>query len=158
MISNAILVIIGIVILVFIALMWLRFNLMQDLREVRQQEMLLREDLHRRRDMIPYMLEMFRRNAEPNQAWRDLLTARSSFHVPGDTDWEAEWSFEKQLLHFIDETDFKDVDYLESEKQITKLTETIQKEHNNWENAVDRFEKRSSEFPYSLAAKVFGMS
>jgi len=87
--------------------------------------------------------------------WQKLLTARAEFHK--EMPFAAEWEFEKLLLRFIQETKVTSVGYLEAKKDILEMATLIEKGKQGMTNAVDEFNAKRKQFPYSLASAIFGL-
>lgn len=152
--ENIILIVIAALTLIFIWLIWLRHSLVYVLNQAERQRAILQTDLSKRRDIVPYLLESCRGEVDPGM-WQKLLTARAEFHK--DTEFAAEWEFEKQLMHFIQETKVTSVSYLEAKKDIVEMATLIEKGKQGLTNAVDEFNAKRKQFPYSLASAIFGL-
>ncbi len=152
--ENAILILIGIVATGFIWLLWLRQNLLHQFRDVSNHMELLRWDLWRRRDMVPYLLESFRSDDMQNETWQRLLGGRKHFH--GLTTLADEWEYGSGLLKFLEDADIKNLNFLEAKKDIETVTEIIKKEKEELELVRTRFNELRIRFPYSLASGIFG--
>ena len=152
--ENIILIVIAALTLIFIWLMWLRYSLVHALNRAERQRAILQADLSKRRDITPYLLESCRGEADTGM-WQKLLTARAEFHK--DAAFETEWEFEKQLNHFIQETKVTSLGYLEAKKDILEMATLIEKGKHSLTNAVDEFNARRKQFPYSIASAIFGL-
>ena len=152
--ENIILIVIAAFTLIFIWLMWLRYSLVHVLNQAERQRAILQADLSKRRDITPYLLESCRTEADPGM-WQKLLTARAEFHK--EMPFAAEWEFEKLLLRFIQETKVTSVGYLEAKKDILEMATLIEKGKQGMTNAVDEFNAKRKQFPYSLASAIFGL-
>lgn len=153
--SNVILIIIAVLVLAFIWLIWLRRGLINILRDLQQKQIVLQHDLKKRRDTVPYLLESFRSEQEPNAAWREILEQRKTFHGPSSM--QQEWEFEKTLLHFVRDTNLSNINFLEAKKDVIDLTTLIEREKQEMEQAATRYNERKKQFPYSLASAIFGL-
>lgn len=154
--ENLFLILIAIVLLGFIWLMWLRQSLLHRLRDMAQGEAILRRDLAKRRDMVPYLLEGYKQAQDQDQAWRDLLSARQEFHAEGPSIMEAEWQFEATLQSFLQQASLKNLTFLEAKKDIEEITALIHQEKDRFEAARTAFATQAKQFPYSLASAIFG--
>ncbi len=153
--ENFLLLLIAILLLLFIWLMWARQILISHLRSFQRRDELLRRDYQKRRDMVPYLLESFRSNAEVGTKWHELLEARKRFHTEEALSLKEEESFEEKLNTFIQENDIYDINYLEAEKNILKMNETIDLARKEWKAEYDYFLSLKNSFPYSLASVIF---
>jgi hypothetical protein len=153
--ANLILVIIAIAVIIFTWLIWLRYILLHLLQESNHHLQVLKTDLLRRRDTVPYLLESYRKAEEPNETWHKILNARKQFNDPQPT--EKEWEFEKELLHFLRDTHIKSLNFLEAKKDIIDLTDLIEKEKLALGAANQTFNEKKKQFPYSIASAIFGL-
>lgn len=152
--QNLVLAIFTVLILAFIWAMWLRQGLSHLLQQARASLNVLQKDLAKRRDMVPLLLEGYRSVQEPNDTWRKLLNDRALFH--DKVSLEKEWEFEKNLLHFLQETKIDSKNFLQAKKDIEEITTLIEKEKTSLQGATEAFNERRKQFPYSLASAIFG--
>ena len=151
--ENTFLIVIGIAVLLFIWLLWLRQNLLIDFREAMHQEKLLKRDLEKRRDTVPFLLESLRGEESLKNDWHRILTERQVFQDKFTN--EDEWAFEKSLLEFITKPQNKSVHFLEAKKDIEDLSVLVEKEKLHLQEVVNRFNQRRKQFPYSVASAIF---
>jgi hypothetical protein len=156
MFSNIVLILIAILIIAFMWLLWMRHTLAQQMSEARHRETILERDLQKRRDTVPYLLESFRLTNEPNEAWHTLMNKRAEFHQPGDWPIAKEWEFESTLLDFLRNNKIKNLSFLEAKKDIEDLTDLIVEKKGELQEAVDEYNERRNQFPYSMASAIFG--
>jgi hypothetical protein len=154
MLPNLILVAIALFILVFIGLMWLRQALLYSLANMERRRQTLQKDLKKRRDQVPLLLEAFKLEAEPNEAWQNFLQARTELH--GVSDLHKEWVFEGKMLNFIHLHKLTGVTFLEAKKDIDDSTGRIEAEKSDWEKSVESYEALRKSFPYKIASGIFG--
>lgn len=151
------LILIAAISVVFLWILWARQGLVHHLRSFQRRDLLLRRDLQKRRDMVPYLLESFRAKREVTPEWTALLEQRKAFHAPGLSSMNAELAYESELEAFIMSHDLTDVNYLEAERNINKLGETIERAKQAWQAEYDAFVKLRKRFPYSVASAMFGV-
>jgi len=154
MISDIILILIAVLVLAFIALLWLRHELLNSERNIGHLRGILQKDLNKRRDTVPYLLESMRATLEPTDIWRKIVEQRAIFHASDSL--EKEMEFEKEILDFVNTVDIKDVNVLEAKKDILDLTKLIEKEKNEIDLAVSGFNELKIKFPYTVASAIFG--
>ena len=155
MLANLILIIISVLTIAFIWLWWLRHAVLQKARNAEQKQFILMRDIQKRRDTVPYLLESFRAEAEPDEAFRKILEERKFFHT--EENMEKEWEFEKNLLHFLRDKQIRNLNYLEAKKDIQDLSAIIEKEKTELQGAIEAFNAQRKLFPYSLASAIFGL-
>lgn len=154
MIENIFLLCMGGATVALIGVMWLRQNLLHQLREALSREQVLMKDLAKRRDAVPYLLESARQEAEPGDAWRRLVELRTQFLEP--TSYAKELEFEAALKNYLDQSPFKGVNFLDARKDIEELSALIEQQKKDRIEAFSRFNERRKQFPYSLASAIFG--
>jgi|GEM_PF-1493499 len=154
MLENSILLVIAVLTILFIALMWLRQNLLHELHEAQSREAVLQKDFEKRRDTVPYLLEGARQAGEPSDSWRKLAEDRAQFHKIQN--YQKELEFEKILNNYLLTTDFRTVNFLDAKKDIEELSALIEKQKEDRLQAIARFNERRKQFPYSLASAIFG--
>lgn len=154
MIENIILLMIAFATLVFIGIIWLRQNLLHELREALSRQQVLMKDLAKRRDSIPYLLESAKKELEPSDAWRRLVELRTQFLEPQT--YAKELEIEAALKQYLAENFFKSVNFLDARKDIEDLSQLIERQKQDRLDAFSRFNERRKEFPYSLASAIFG--
>lgn len=146
MLQNLILLIITLVVLLFVGLLWLRHSLLQSLQIVRQHELILQKDFDKRRDTVPYLLESARLVEAPTDMWRKLAEDRKL---------APESDFEKNLLGYLQNSTYRNVNFLDAKKDIEVLTTIIEREKLILHDAVSRYNEHRKKFPYSLACVIF---
>lgn len=156
MIENIILLVIAGLSILFIALMWLRQSLLHELHEAQSREAVLQRDFEKRRDTVPYLLEGARQAGEPTDTWRKLAEDRAQFHKPQN--YAKELEFEKILHNYLQSANFRTVHFLDAKKDIEELSKLIEKQKEGRIAAINRFNERCEQFPYSLAKMVFGFN
>jgi len=156
MLENLFLLLLALVILLFISLLWLRQGLFHSFREVLQHEALLKKDFEKRRDTIPYLLESARVSEPPSDTWLKLAHDRAWFHHSWSMEKENE--FEETLKRYLQGSSLHSVNFLDAKKDISDLTTLIEKEKLALAEATDDFNRMRKQFPYSLAARLFGFS
>lgn len=155
MLANLILVIISVLVIAFMWLMWLRHAVLQKARAAEQKQKVLMGDLAKRRDTVPYLLESYRAEAEPDEEFRKVLEDRKFFHT--EESLEKEWEFEKTLIRFLRDKQVRNLNFLEAKKDIQDLTTIIEKEKVEMQGAIEAFNAQRKRFPYSLASAIFGL-
>lgn len=155
MLPNLIVIIGGIVVLAFIAALWLRQNLIHDLNVLSQNENLLRKDLEKRRDFVPFLLEGAREGSELKDEWQALARKRTSFMQVSTLAQELE--FEKSLQIYLDSNNIKTVVYLEAKKDIQEMSKLIEEQKEKIRNLSQNFNAKRKEFPYSLVSGIFAI-
>lgn len=157
MLENTILILIALIVLLFVALLWLRYSLLHSLSLVKQNEQIIQKDFDKRRDVVPYLLESVRQLAEPTDHWRRLLENRSQFHESSQgLAMSKELEFEKNILTYIQNASLRSVNFLDAKKDIEELSKIIEKDKVNFRDSVLYFNEKQKTFPYSFAAKLFG--
>lgn len=155
MLTNLFIIILTVLALAFIWMLWLRNHIALDLRTVQQRFQVLKSDLDKRKDMVPFLLETYKMSKEKNDLWVRLLQERAFFHT-GST-LEKEWEYEKTIWSFMREAEgLKTVNFLEAKKDISDMTDVIEKEKHNLEAALAEYNERRKTFPYSLVSGIFG--
>lgn len=155
MIENAILIAIAILAILFTALLWLRQNLLTELHEAQSREAVLLKDFQKRRDTVPYLLESSRtEGGETTDAWRKLAEERAQFMTPQNLQKELE--FEKVLHHYLSTVSHRTLNFLDAKKDIEELSKLIEQQKKDRQDALNRFNERRKQFPYSLSAAIFG--
>lgn len=152
--ENIFLIIIGAFAILFIALLWLRQNLLTELHEAKSREAVLQADFQKRRDTVPYLLESIRAVAEPDDTWRKLAADRAQFMTAQN--YQKELEFEQILERYLSTLDFRTLNFLEAKKDIEDLSTLIETQKQDRKAAMDRFNERRKQFPYSVASMVFG--
>lgn len=152
---KLILLLIGLLILAFIWLMWARVRLMHERTGIAQQKNILLKDFDKRRDMLPLLLEGFRTAKEATPEWSALLTARAQFR--DEPHFEKEADFEAQIVQFMSQNAVRDIHFLEAKKDILELGKLIQKEREILNHKEELYLALRSQFPYSVAAKIFAL-
>ena len=154
MIENILLIIIAALAILFTGLLWLRQNLLTELHEAQSREAVLQADFQKRRDTVPYLLESARAAAEPDDTWRKLAADRAEFMVPQN--YQKELEFEQILQRYLSALDFRTLNFLDAKKDIQELSRLIEQQKQDRQAAIDRFNERRKQFPYSLASGIFG--
>lgn len=154
MIENIFLLSIAAATLIFIGMMWLRQNLLHELREALSREQVLMKDLAKRRDAVPYLLESARQEAEPSDVWRRLVELRGQFLEAQP--YSKELEFEVALKNYLAQNPFKGVNFLDARKDIEELSMLIDQQKKERTEAFVRFNERRKQFPYSFASAIFG--
>ncbi len=153
MLANIVLLFITLLILYFVGMLWLRQNLIAELRELEHREGILMKDFEKRRNQVPLLLESIRELQEPSDAWRKLVTDRATFHTQSAL--AAEEAFGKELLDFLHQTSLRSVNFLEAQKGIQELSALIDRQKEEIQAAIAAFNAKRKEFPYSLASAIF---
>lgn len=153
MIENIFLLVIAAVVILFTALLWLRSGLLHELREAKESESILQRDFEKRRDTVPYLLESAR-TAESSDAWRKLAQDRMVFQEAQPFSKELE--FEKSIETYLSTASERSLNFLEAKKDIEDLSDLIEKQKTERMQAINRFNERRKQFPYSLASAIFG--
>ncbi len=154
--ENIFLIIIAAFAILFTGLLWLRQNLLAELHEAHSREAVLQADFQKRRDTVPYLLESIRAAAEPTDTWRKLAADRAEFMVPQN--YQKELEFEQILLRYLESTQLRTLNFLEAKKDIQELSRLIETQKQDRQLAMDRFNQRCGQFPYSIAKMIFGFS
>ena len=154
MVENIILFVIASLSILFIALMWLRQSLLHELHEAQSRETVLQKDFEKRRDTVPYLLEGARQAGEPTDTWRRLAEDRAQFHK--HQSYQKELEFEKTLHNYLQSANFRTVHFLDAKKDIEELSVLIEQQKQDRIVAMNRFNERCEQFPYSLAKIIFG--
>lgn len=154
MIENSILLLIAAAFILFIGLLWLRQNLLHELREAQSREAVLLKDFEKRRDIVPYLLESARSATEPTDTWRKLAEDRGQFMTAQNTQKELE--FEQTLQRYLESTNVRTLNFLEAKKNIEELSTLIEEQKRDRQTAMNRFNERRKQFPYSVASAIFG--
>lgn len=154
MIENIFLLVLAAAVIFFSVLMWLRQNLLHDLRDAKEKEAILQRDFEKRRDTVPYLLESARAAGEPTDTWRKLVEDRAQFQNPQP--YEKELEFERQLNSYLGAASFRTVNFLDAKKDIEELSRLIEKQKEERLQSIHRFNERRKQFPYSLASGIFG--
>ena len=152
--ENILLIIIAAFAILFMVLLWLRQDLLAELHEAHSREAVLQADFQKRRDTVPYLLESTRAAAEPTDTWRKLAADRAEFMVPQN--YQKELEFEQILLRYLESTQLRTLDFSEAKKDIEELSRLIETQKQDRQLAMDRFNERRKQFPYSLASGIFG--
>lgn len=155
MLPNLIIIVAGLFVLAFIALLWLRQNLTNALEALHQNELLLRKDLEKRRDLVPFLLEGAREAAAPTDTWALLVQKRSAFAKPSTL--AQEFEYEKLLGDYLSNTSFKTVRYLEAKKEIQEVARLVEEQKEKLRIWSQHFNEKRKVFPYSLASGMFGI-
>ncbi|MFT7183985.1 MAG: hypothetical protein ACI9QC_000311 [Oceanicoccus sp.] len=156
--ENIFLILIAVVVLGFVWLMWARQHLLSHMHSFQRREVLLRRDFQKRRDIVPYLLDSFRAKHEVNPQWSELLEKRKAFHKVGEIPFKEELEFEEVLLNFVHAYDISDVNYLEAENDILKITEIIKESKLEWKKEENSYNAIKKRFPYSVASVMFGFA
>jgi hypothetical protein len=151
MLANIVLLFITLLILYFVGMLWLRQNLIAELRELQHREDVLMKDFQKRRDQVPLLLESIRELQEPSDAWRKLVTDRAACQGTR----AAEETFEKELLDFLSHTSLRSVNFLEVQKSIEEISALIERQKQEIRTAATEFNTKRKEFPYALASAIF---
>ncbi len=154
MIENIFLLIIAAAVLGFTGLLWLRGSLLHELRDAKEKEAILKKDFEKRRDTVPYLLESARAASEPTDSWRKLVEDRAQFQKAQP--YEKELEFERSLHNYLSSNTIRTVNFLEAKKDIEELSQLIEKQKQERQDALSRFNERRKQFPYSLASGIFG--
>ncbi|MEK9159910.1 MAG: LemA family protein [Patescibacteria group bacterium] len=154
MIENIILLIIAAASILFTGLLWLRQNLLHELREAQSREAILQRDFEKRRDTVPYLLESARTGSESTDTWRKLAEDRAEFMTPKN--YQKELEFEQTLQRYLASTNVRSVNFLEAKKNIEAISTLIEEQKRDRQAAMNRFNERRKQFPYSVASAIFG--
>lgn len=154
MIENLFLIIIAAAVLLFTGLLWLRGVLLHELRDAKEKEAILKKDFEKRRDTVPYLLESARTSSESTDTWRKLAEDRMQFQKAQP--YEKELEFERSLHSYLSSANIRSVNFLEAKKNIEELSQLIEKQKQERQDALSRFNERRKQFPYSLASGIFG--
>lgn len=147
--ENIFLLIAGLLLIAFIWLLWLRNILLRSLSAVREKESLLQKDYWLRRDTIPYLLESYKIEKEPNDIWPKLVEARARFKV-------NENEIDELLKKFLLESqNIKNINFQEACKDIVDLNRHIDAEKAEIRQSVEAYDLSRKRFPYSLASAIF---
>lgn len=154
MLANFILLAIALLVLYFVGLLWLRHNLLDDLHELQRREGVLMKDFEKSRDQVPLLLESLRTQQDTSDTWRKIVADRANFHT--QTSLVAEENFQKELMDFLSQSSIRSVDFLEAKKSIEEVTALIAAQKKEIESASKAFNEKRRQFPYTLAAGIFG--
>lgn len=155
MLENLILILLAIVSILFIWLFWLRHSLIHLYRNYSQKYEILMHDFAKRRDMIPLLLEAFKKTGAPHDTWRKILEERAFFHA--NSTWQKELEFESEIYTFVANSTQTNLLFLEAKKDIIDLSRAIENEKKELNQAVESFNSQKKEFPYSYASAIFGL-
>ena len=155
MLANFIFLIAVLFSLAFLGVLWLRQSLFQILSHLTEHEAILRTDMRKRRDIVPFVLEGLREQGEVSDSWRKLVQDRAVFHAPSTL--AQEWEFEKNLKEFLAQTDSRSLHFLEGKKDIEELSKLIDKEKLTLHGYALEYNEQRKRFPYSLASAIFGL-
>lgn len=155
MLPNLIIFLAGLFTLYFIAMLWLRQNLVSELGALHQNELILRTDLEKRRNLVPFLLEGVRESAPITDAWQMLARERSTFVQMKSLNEEFE--FAQHLQTFLDQTPCKTVTFLEAKKDIVEVGTLVEDQKIKLRNLALDFNAKRKQFPYSLASAIFGV-
>lgn len=149
MIENIFLSAAGLLFITFIWSLWHRNILARSLSAVREKESLLQKDYWIRRDTIPYLLESYKAEKEPNDIWPKLVEARARFQ-PDENE------IDELLRKFLQESqNVKNINFREAVKDITGLNRHIDLEKTEIRQSVESYNILRKRFPYSLASAIF---
>lgn len=154
MIENIILLIIAALAILFMGLLWLRQNLLTELHEAESRAAILQRDFEKRRDTVPYLLESVRAADEPNDTWRKLAEDRAIFMT--EQSYQKELEFEQTLVRYLEATQVRTLNFLDAKKDIQGLSQLIEQQKLDRQAAMNRFNERRKQFPYSVASAIFG--
>ncbi len=155
MLENIIVLLAGLFILYFIAMLWLRHNLMTDLDHLRQNEQVLFTDFERRRNLVPFLLEGAREGNQISDSWSLLARKKAEFATTSNLAAEAE--FEKLLQSYLDNNANKTVLYLEAKKDIKEASRLANEQKIKLNGLSQAFNEKRKKFPYVLASAIFGV-
>lgn len=154
MLANLVLLLITLLVLYFVGLLWLRQNLLSELRELQHRQDVLMKDFEKRRDQVPVLLESIREQQEPSDAWRKLVADRAAtqnLHT-----LEAEENFNRQLDDFIAGTSLRSVNFLQAKQDLEATAQLIEKQKSEIHTASAAYNAKRKQFPYTLASGIFG--
>jgi len=154
MLANIILIFIAILFILFVWVLWLRHSVSQILHDTGHKADLLKAEMWTRRDMVPFLLESFRAEQEPNADWQELLAGRAHFNKTGSIKDELEFGI--MLKNFIEKNKLHSINFLEAKKDIEDITIIIQEKEKDFDTAVSTYNEKLKQFPYSLASVIFG--
>lgn len=147
--ENIFLSLAGLCFIAFLWLLWLRAAISRNLRSVAELQSLLDKDYWKRRDTIPYLLESYKAEKEPNDLWPKLVEARARFSVD-------EKEIDELLRKFLDESaNMKNINFREARKDISDLNAHIEKGRAEIKTSIEAYDARRKTFPYSLASAIF---
>lgn len=153
--ENLLLILLGLLVLSFTWALWLRYQLMQRLNAWQNKQFELSSLLQKRRDTLPYLLEMYRQEKTPQANWQQLADERAKFHDPQPM--TQEWELERHMLEFIKAEHVSTPNYLEAEKDILDLSKEINDKKEGVEVSHQAFMTLKAKAPYGVVAKVFGV-
>lgn len=152
--ENIFLFIIAIVVIIFIWMLWLRHSITRDFLLAENIKNLLIEKLNKRRDSIPYLLESYKLEREPDDLWRKILAERSAFHE--ENNLEKEWELEKTMESFFNSAvGMKNLNFLEAKKDILDLGELIGEIKEEFYSKLEKYNQKRKHFPYSIVNEIF---
>lgn len=155
MIPNLIILFAGLFILYGVAMLWLRQNLMNDLEALHQNELILKKDLERRRDLVPFLLEGAREGRELSDSWLLIARKRAAFTQPQP--FAAEVEFERFLQDYLAQNTAKTVMYLEAKKDIQEMSDLVEAQKEKLKTLAQDFNDKRKQFPYSLTSAIFAI-
>lgn len=153
--TNSFILIAGLISLGFIALIWMRVQLVSQLSQCTHKQQILENDLRKRRDTIPVLLEVVRRHEHPNEHWQILLNKRADFHDAQPL--SREWDLEKLLMDYVDTLRLNTADFLEIKKDLLRQGEVVQAEFEELQEMIAGYNDTQKRFPYSIASAIFGL-
>lgn len=155
--ENLVLILIGFLVLAFVWGIWIRQSLFGVMNVAEQKRQILKNDLGRMRDTVPYLLEFSRHEIEESSQpiWRKLLEDRKFFHKEEDINKAIE--YERELLQFLQNTHLKNVHFMEAKKDIFDLSGLVEKEKTDLEVAMQTFNEKRNKFPYKQVSAIFGL-
>lgn len=149
--ENIFLILGALIVIVFIWIFWLRNSLIKDLSSVLQIKSIVTNDFLKRRDTIPYLLESYKSEKEPNDFWRKLLDLRARLD-------SSENEIQETLQKFFSESEgIKNLNFLEAKKDILDLNKNIEASKKEMNEKIQVYLELRKRFPYSLASAIFSL-
>lgn len=154
--ENLILVLIGLLILIFIGLMWLRHQLVLSRLEVKNRWSVLFHDLEHRRDIIPLLLEAARQETPPDDSWRRLVEARAFLQqaLKDEEKFQKEMELERALNEFVHRFQGRNLAFLDAKKLIEDESAVIEDAKRSVKSAQEANTLLQSKSPYSWVTRI----
>ena len=122
------------------------------------------EKLRRRQDLVPLIIETFRRHADDKNLEKILIKERmnaAKVYLPGAKKIEVEGDLTKRLNELFgsaakNDAAMKDSDFLYAKSEVEGLEKALEEETGDFNDAVRSYNKTLGSFFTFAVAKVFG--
>lgn len=155
-------VIVGGIVLLGVALFWVRSRLKHQVKNLKKIEKELSEVLEDRRDVIPYLIESYREVVnQPADQIQAVIEKRAETRDAREfkTMWNKEQELEALLEGLFNQTRSNqalegDIGWLEARTEIQKTWEEVNEKETHYQKLTQSLQAQSKRFPYSIFRSV----